>query len=183
MSTNQTIGMLYVVDVRMRNRATKEKVKHKLLVVGCEADDSARKLTWIFDSTQWDELSITSVEKVREKVHYISTTITQDNEVVAPVIDRGTRQETVRQSDAPIEQYDPHLYAVGLTTTMLAKDEMRAIRKVARALLADALQGHRSGPSLSEESTLTVERISMRSGYAMPRDVSSEINDAKIMRG
>lgn len=70
------LGMLYIANVRLVNRAS-ETIKHRVLLVGCEADDIERKLRWLFDATTYKEMSITGVEKVREKVHFLSTVITQ----------------------------------------------------------------------------------------------------------
>ena len=44
------LGMLYIVDVSVSDKSTGEMAKHKLLVVGCEADDIERKMRWIFDT-------------------------------------------------------------------------------------------------------------------------------------
>ena len=178
------LGMLYLVDVRLRVRQTGEIIKHRLLLVGCEEADIERKMRWLFDSTKYSELSIKGTEKVREKVHYLSTTIEQDDPVPKKVIDRGDHQDVVLQNRTTIEPYDPHLYAVGLSTTMIGKDEKHALRKVARALLATATDGEsHSAAALSDDSTLTIEQIPFSSGYAKPRDTSDEVNKAHIMRG
>ena len=41
------LGMLYIANVRLVNRAS-ETIKHRILLVGCEADDIERKLRWLF---------------------------------------------------------------------------------------------------------------------------------------
>ena len=84
--------MLYIANVRLVNRAG-ETIKHRILLVGCEADDIDRKLRWLFDATT-KEMSITGVEKVRRKC----TFELRDYKAPAPpaaVIDRGTRSEPV----------------------------------------------------------------------------------------
>ena len=39
-----TVGMLYLVNIKLTRKATNEKIKQRLLVVGCEVDDIERKL-------------------------------------------------------------------------------------------------------------------------------------------
>lgn len=177
------LGMLYIANVRLVNRAS-ETIKHRILLVGCEADDIERKLRWLFDATTYKEMSITGVEKVREKVHFLSTVITQAPAPPAAVIDRDTRSEPVPEPSQHIERHDPLLFAVGVTTTMYALDPTHALRKVGRALIAHATEGQsHTGPTLSEHSTVQVEAIPKPSGYAMPRDVTHESNRAHLMRG
>lgn len=178
------LGLLYIVDVRMVARGSGEKIKHKLLVVGSEQADIERKLRWMFDVSKYREFSIKSIEKVREKIHFLSTTITQDNEPVEANIVRPDGTVPVIEQSALQERYDPVLYAIGITTTMLGKDETHALRKVGRALIAHATEGQsHTGASLSEDSTISIEAIPKRSGYALPRDVSASSNPARIMRG
>ena len=177
------IGLLYIVDVRMVARGSGEKIKHKLLVVGSEQPDIERKLRWMFDVAKYREFSIKSIEKVREKVHFLSTTITQEREPGASIKRPDGTVPVVQQSELQ-EKYDPILYAVGITTTMLAKDETHALRKVGRALIAQGTEGQsHSGAALSEESMIQLEVIPKRSGYAMPKDTSLEANPARILRG
>ena len=178
------IGMLYVVDVRLVKAKTREKIRHRLLIVGSEAQDIERKLQWIFDCTEYSEMSITATEKVREKVHFLSTVIEQVSEPVGPVVAVGERTMAVPQQTTSIEAYDPNLYAIGVTTTMLAKDEAHALRKIGRALIVQGTEGKsHSAAGLSDDSTVQIERIPKTSGYAMPRDVSQESNKAHVMRG
>jgi hypothetical protein len=33
-----TVGMLYLVNIKLTRKATNEKIKQRLLVVGCEVD-------------------------------------------------------------------------------------------------------------------------------------------------
>ena len=46
------IGMLYLVDIKLYRKSSNEKIKQKLLVVGCEADDIERKLRWAIDTSK-----------------------------------------------------------------------------------------------------------------------------------
>lgn len=178
------LGMLYLVDVRLVRSDTGEKHKHRLLLVGCEHADIERKLRWIFDSTEYKEMSISAIEKVREKVHFISTVVTQPDAPVEPVINRETRSQIVAQQRTAVEEYDPHLYAIGISTTMIGKDEHHALRKLGHALIAQATEGRsHSGAALSADSTLTIEQVPFASGYARPRDVSNEINRAHFVAG
>lgn len=177
------IGMLYIVDVRMVKKDTNEKIKHRILMVGSEASDIEKKLSWVFDLTQFDEFGVEGIEKVREKIHIISTTITQERSEPAAIIERETRTQEIGHQKRIIERYDPKLYAVGVVTTMVAKDPEHALRKVGRALINDATGLSHAGASLSEDSTVTVEHIPFSSGYALPRDVSSEVNPASFVRG
>lgn len=178
------IGMLFIVDVRMVVKRSGEKIKKKLLIVGCEAADIERKLRWIFDSASYDEFSISNVEKVREKVHVISTVYTQLSETDAPIVKRREGMAEIQQSQMCQEKYDPKKYAVGITTTMVAKDEQHALRKVAHAILVSATDGKaHSAAALSDDATVVVEQIPLPSGYAMPRDASTESNRAHFVRG
>lgn len=178
------LGMLYIADVRLIRASTGEKVKHRLLLIGCEAQDIERKLRWIFDAREFSEFALTGVEKVREKVHFLSTVVTPDASQAGPVVEVGERTPTVQQGQTISEPYDPNLYAVGITTTMLAKDEAHALRKVGNALLASASGGRsHTAASLSDDSQVQVERIPKSSGYAKPRDVSNEANRAHMVRG
>ena len=178
------LGMLYIVDVSVSDKATGEMAKHKLLVVGCEADDIERKMRWIFDTGNVS-LMIKSVEKVREKVHFLSTTITKDQSVDGPVIMRDENSLSINQFSPQLtEAYDPKLFAVGIVTTMLAKDSDHALRKVATALMNRATVGKsHTGASLHDDSTISVEEIPKSNGYASSRDVSNEVNKAHMVRG
>jgi hypothetical protein len=178
------LGMLYVVDVRLVTKHTQEKIKHRLLLVGCEEPDIERKIRWLFDATKYKEISIKGIEKVREKVHFLSTSIIKLNEPTNPVIEREDGTQTVPQQQQLHEQYDPNLYAVGVTTTMLAKDEKHALRKVGNALINLASEGaSHSGSNLSDDSNVQIEQVSKSSGFAKPRDVSMESNKATFVRG
>ena len=75
-----TIGMLYLVNIKLTRKATNEKIKQRLLVVGCEAGDIERKLRWTIDTSKYDNFMIKSVEKIRNKVHVLGTTIEQLDE-------------------------------------------------------------------------------------------------------
>lgn len=177
------LGMLYLVDVSVHSKETGETVKHKLLLVGCELDDIERKMRWIFDSGQ-ESIVIKGIEKVREKVHFLSSAITQDKTPVGPVIERSENSQTIQQQQIITEPYDPKLYAIGITTTMLAKDQDHALRKVGNAILSRATVGKsHSGASLCEDSIVSVEEVPRSSGYAKARDTSNESNRAHVVRG
>ena len=178
------LGMLYIVDVTVTDKETSETAKHKLLLVGCEADDIERKMKWIFDTGNVS-LMIKGAEKVREKVHFLSTIITKDQSVSSPVIMRDENSQTVNQFSPQLtEPYDPKLFAVGIVTTMLAKDSDHALRKVATALMNRATVGKsHTGASLHDDSTINVEEIPKSNGYATARDVSNEINKAHMVSG
>ncbi len=184
MAVSGTLGMLYVVEVRMVDKITWEKIKHKVLIVGGEEADIDRKVRWIFDSSRYREMSITGVEKIREKVHILQTVITQDKPAATPVIERGERTESVPQGKTIIDDVPLQMFAVGISTRMPARDSVHALRKVGHAIVSSTLpdKSH-SGASLSEDATVTVEQIPFASGYARPRDVSNEINRAHVVRG
>ena len=183
-SDTQLLGMLFVVNVRLVRERTRETVKHRLLLVGCEHADIERKIRWMFDVTEYREMSITGIEKVREKVHFLSSIVTQAGAPAEVSIARDEGTRPVPQQNGSIESYDPKLFAVGITTTMLAKDSEHALRKVGHALVSHATEGKsHSGASLSDDSTVVVEEVPRSNGYAMPRDVSHEVNRAHVMRG
>lgn len=178
------IGMLHIVDVRVVKKKTGEKIKHKLLMVGCEAADIERKLRWIFDAAEYAEMSIKNVEKVREKIHTLSTVVTQERSEPAAIIKRKENTQEVGSVTAEQEVYCPNLYAIGIATTMLGADEEHVLRKVGRALIARATEIESHGaPQLSEDAVVNIEQVSKSSGYARPRDTSSEINRAHFVRG
>ena len=177
------LGMLYIVDVLLSNGGSGERTRHKLLMVGCEAADIERKLSWIFDPAVYG-ITLKGFEKVREKVHFLSTVVTQPDAPVGPVIAREERSQIVPQQKTITEPYDPKLYAIGITTTMLAKDQEHALRKLGHALVAQGTEGKsHSGASLSSDSTVVIEAVPMANGYASARDVSNESNRAHVMRG
>jgi hypothetical protein len=182
--TVNVIGMLHIVEVRLVSKDSEEKIKHKLLMVGCEAADIERKLRWVFDASKYQSFSVTSVEKVREKIHTLSTVITQEKAETEETIKRIENTQQIAGVPSMTEQYNPNLYAVGITTTILAADEEHALRKVGRALMERTSQV-KSGtaPMLSEDSTIQVEEIPKSSGFVRPRDVSSEVNKAHFVRG
>ena len=186
-STNvnvSVLGMLHIVEVRLISKDSGEKIKHKLLMVGCEAADIDRKLRWVFDTTKYENFSISSVEKVREKIHMLSTIVTQEASAAAATIEREENTQQVTGVPSVIEQYNPNLYAVGITTTILATDEEHALRKVGRALMARSSEvKSQTAPMLSEDSTIQVEEIPKSSGFVRPRDVSGEVNRAHFVRG
>lgn len=178
------IGMLHIVDVRLVKKQTGEKIKHKLLMVGCEAADIERKLRWVFDATDYSEMSIKNVEKVREKIHTLSTVVSQEKSEPHAVIKQKENTKAVSPVVAEKETYSPNLYAIGIATTMLGSDEDHVLRKVGRALIARSTDVASHGaPQLSEDAVINVEQIPKSSGYAAPRDTSNEINRAHFVRG
>jgi hypothetical protein len=177
------LGTLYLVDLRLNDLRSGEKTKHKLLMVGCVEDDIERKLRWAFDFSKYDEVSITGVEKIKEKIHILSTTVTQNDTVPNAIIERDEGSQLIPHQKTITEPYDPHLYAVGIATTILAKDPEHAMRKVGHAIVASASAHSHTGATLSEDSTITIEEVSRGSGVAKPRDVSSEVNKAHFVRG
>lgn len=177
------LGQLFVVTVRMVRIDSGEIVRHKLLMVGCESSDIERKLRWVFDCTQYKEFTVKDVEKVREKVHILNTTVEQPAEQIGPVIQVGERSQVVAQQQTLIEQYKPKLYAIGIVTTMLGSDEQHALRKVGRAIIDHATTDvSTAGAHLSEDSTISVEEVPLSSGFAKPRNVEHEANRAHIFR-
>ena len=175
--------MLYIVKVNVNDKSTGETAKHTMLLVGCEADDIERKMKWIFDTGNVTVM-IKGVEKVREKVHFLSTIITKDGSNDGPVLMRDEGSVNVPQYTPQMtEAYDPKLFAVGVTTTMLAKDADHAIRKVATALMNRATVGKsHTGAQLHDDSKIVVEEVPKSNGYASARDVSNESNRAHIFR-
>ena len=177
------IGLLYLVTVRLVDRSG-EKTKHRILLVGCEADDIERKVTWLFDRTKYKEIGVSGIEKLREKVHFISTVITQPQQAKNPIIQREEGSVIVPQitGGAEWEEAVYRKFAIGIVTTMHATDEDRALRKLGHALVSHSSEGKsHSGAKLSDDSTISIEEIPRSSGYAMPRDVSSESNKAHVM--
>lgn len=181
---NNVLGMLHIVEVRLTKKKSGEKIKQKLLMVGFEAADIERKLRWIFDSTIYDTISISEVEKVREKIHTLSTIITQEKPEPSTIIRRNENSAVVGGATLESEQYHPNLYAIGVVTTMMASDESHALRKVGRALMNSTLDvGSSGGPRLSDDAVVNIEQIAKSSGYALPRDTSAEVNRAHFVRG
>ena len=177
------IGMLYIVHVRMIKKTTKEKVKQRLLMVGCEHKDIARKINWIIDGSKYESVAITDIVKVRQKVHVISTVITQHKEQIGPIIS-GTENSKYVDQVVPFDRNPSKLYAIGLTTTMSGCSKGHALRKTARALAISTTDEIKSSnePSLSEDSIIQIEEIPFRSQHVRARDTSSEINPAHVIR-
>lgn len=181
---NSIIGMLYLVNVRMTDKVTKERIRHRVLVVGGEESDIERKVKWLFDQSRYGALRISNIEKVREKVHILQTIIEQEAPAATPVIERGECTTHAPQGRLLIESVRPKLFAVGITTTMLGKDATHALRKVGHAIVSRTLPGKsHGGASLSNESTVAIEEIPFSSGVAMPKDVSNEVNQPHFVRG
>lgn len=177
------LGTLYIVTLRLVRHDSGEIVKHKLLMVGSEADDIERKLRWVFDATQYREFWVKDVEKVREKVHILSTIVNQPDAPVGPVIHVGDRSQVVQQQQTLIEPYQPKKFAVGVVTTMIARDEMHALRKVGNALIDHATTAvSHAGAALSEDAQISIEEVPLASGFARARSVDGEATRAHVIR-
>ena len=176
-----TIGMLYLVNIRLTRKASNEKIKQRLLVVGCEAGDIERKLRWTIDTSKYDSFMIESVEKIRDKVHVLGTTFEQlDEGLDGPVIVRGEGTKIVDQT---VDTVKHTRFAVGLATQVIAVDEDAALRKVGHSLVNHTLGNLSvSGAKLSADSVLTIEELAPRNGTARARDVSNEATRARILR-
>lgn len=177
------LGSLYIAHCRAFNRTTGELTKLKLLLVGGELDDVERRIRWVLDYAAYDELSITDVEKIREKVHIFSSVTTFPDAPEKVVIDREGSQQPVRLPPNGLHVEQMRMYAVGLATTVFAVDEKHAARKAGSALSNHGSALSTSANRLSDGSTLTIEEIPKSSGIARARDVSSEINSARFVRG
>jgi hypothetical protein len=177
------LGQLYIVTVRLKRKDSGEIIKHKLLMVGCEHDDIERKLYWVFDAAQYSEFWIKDVEKVREKVHILSTVVNQPGEPTGPVIHVGERSQVVQQQPVLVEPYQPRRFAVGIVTTMIARDELHALRKVGNALIdkGSTTISH-AGAALSEDSQVTIEEVPLSSGFARARSAEGEATRAHVIR-
>jgi hypothetical protein len=177
-----TVGMLYLVSIKLTRKATNEKIKQRLLVVGCEVDDIERKLRWTIDTSKYDSFMVTGIEKIRQKVHVLSTSVQQiDEGLDGPVITQGDGTKIVDQT---VDTVKRPRFAVGLATQVIAVDEDAALRKVGHALISHTLGDiTSSGASLSADSVLTIEELAPRDGTARARDVSNESNYAHIFRG
>lgn len=182
--TEQVAGMLYLVSVRMVVRDTREKMKKKILLVGRERSDIERRLRWSLDLDLYDEFSITNVKKLSGKVHVLSTYIEQPGESSGPVINRDEGTVVVQQTHGETSPSASKRYAVGVTTTMFALNEMHAIRKVGAALVNRGTGEAERSPSLSQDATVMIEELTnIPSKYAKARDVSAEVNRAHFVRG
>jgi hypothetical protein len=182
---SHALGMLYLVEVRMEDAKTREITKQRLLVVGCEAADIERKLRWIYEANRYSQFSIEAVEKVREKIHVLSTKITQPHEPTSNTIlrEEGRQQEVV---DPPVVLDLPELihYAVGITTRVYARDHYHALRKIAAAISAQATDGVPDTTArLSPDSTVQIEEIAKPARFARARDVSNIAERAHFVRG
>jgi len=178
------LGMLYLVNVHMVNRSTGEKIKHRILMIGSEISDIERKCRWAFDIKKYVQFSISGVEKVRDKMHVLNTSITQQSEKTGPVIEVGDRTIVVNQG-VPDQCDELKVFAIGVATSMLATSEDHALRKVGIALRRMGADGPKAktGPFLSEDSVVTVSEMGKSSGHAHARDVSAEVNKAHFVRG
>lgn len=183
MDDKQVLGMLYLVSVRLYDRKSGEKIKHKILVVASEIGDIERKVKWMFDYSLYDQFSITHIEKIRQKMQIISTKITQIKTQTTPVIKQGEETKIVQQGTIA-DQLETKLFAIALSTKLIAFDEDHALRKLGKILINTGLHiKPTNAPLLSEKSKLIIEHIAGQSGYALPRDVSEQINTAHFVRG
>lgn len=180
------LGMLFTCQVSLHRARTGERITHKVLMIGCEVDDIERKLRWMFAKNEFDEFAITKIERVKEKVHILSTVVTQDPPPMHAIIDRDDRSQTIPYPASTERDADQsyRIFALGVATKMPATDELHAMRKVGRALVAmgNSLPSE-SAPRLSDDAVVTVEPISRSSGHAKPRDVSELKARAHIVRG
>ncbi len=176
------VGMLYMVDVNLEDDNLGEIIKHRLIMVGSERSDIDRKIYWMFrDSGR--RVFIVKVKKLREKIHIMRTFVTQKNEAGSVVIDRNDRSQVVTQG-VSAESNGLKLFAVGVTTSMVAKDDLHAMRKVGNVLISRGTQTEMSSmASLSNDSNVIVEEIAFPRKHASARDVSNEVNRAKFVRG
>lgn len=175
------IGMLHVVSVRAQIESTGEIVKQRILLVSCAEDDVEKKLRWLYDSHEYKTFSISSIERVTQNVHVLSTSIEQERSPADAIIDRDGRSELVRQTPS-FDEPTFKQYAVGIATRLWASDEMHALRKCG-ALLAKSGLKTSATSHLSEDSTVSVEEIGAASSFARARDVSNEIASATFVRG
>lgn len=181
--SNNVIGMLYIVEVGMTNIKTQKKTRKKLLLVGCEQSDIERKMKWIIDNSKYERVKVKHIEKVRSKVHLLSTTIVQEKVATKNVIKQGERTVEVVQG-AKEKEYEPRKFAIGITTTMLAEDESSALRKTGHALVSlNSSKDKKGRATLSQDSTVTIEEVGFGSQHARARDVSNEFNYAEMVRG
>ncbi len=173
-------GQIYLVKVRMERKDTGERIKHRLLVIGGDRDDADRRLKWHFDAGQFTTFSITNFKRVSASVNVLSTEIHQDASTADQAINRA--EGTVRvQTSHGATIGDMKVFAVGVTTKMIARDSEHALRLTGQALIA---RGVGEGAfQLSEDSTVMVEELHRPSQFATARDVSAEVNRAHIVRG
>lgn len=176
--------MLYIVDVRLEDAGNGDIIKHRILLIGCEQADIERKLRWIFQGS-YKTISVSGIQKVREKVHYLNTYVTRKQDLVNPVIKRNEGSMVAPQGKLETQETEQasKLYAIGVSTTMFADTDQQAIRKLGHALINKSVGGSHSGAALSQDATLTIEEIPKPSRFAAPRDTSNEANRACIVRG
>ena len=73
-------------------------------------------------------------------------------------------------------------YAVAVATTMYGMNKDHALRKVGKALINSTIDVKSiAGPYLSDDSTVSIEEISKRTGYSSARDTSIEANEAHFV--
>lgn len=174
--------MLYIVSVRMILKETGEKIKEKVLIVGCRESDINSKLRWAYDQSKYSSFSVSEIEKVREKIHVISTSIKQEKSTDLAVIERSDGTKNIEYPAMKIEDQIKK-FAIGITSVVVASDEEHAMRKIGHAIINRTNGKSHSGASLSEDSTIVIEEIPFSSGYAAARDVSIESNKAHFVRG
>lgn len=183
MMDSHVLGMLYIVSVRFEDVKTREITKQRMLMVGCEIGDIEKKLRWIYEADKYTQFSVTEIEKVREKIHVLSTSITQPSDKPKNTI---LREDGRNQ---PVTEPTPDLpdlihYAVGVSTRVYARDQYHALRKVSAALHEQGTEGPSScSARLSPDSTVLIEEIAKPAKFARARDTSHETVKAHIVRG
>lgn len=163
--------MLYRVWVNERRIDTGEEYSHECFVVARERQELDARLRWVFDVTR-SQFTVVNVEKIREKIHFISS---------------KKKQDKAKKESAPVvsaSSYNPNIYGVCVSATIVAKDEDHALRKMGSGIVSLGSTGfsHRSNAN-AEDFNIKIEAVPAKSQHSRARDVSNEINKATFVRG
>ena len=179
------VGNLYLVDVCMDHKIVDETSVSRFLMVAENEEELDSRFNCQFDVSDYKSVRITNVQKIKQKMHMLSTRI-EPARVHGQVVKRAEGSKKVLQSNSmkDLSEYNPKIYAIGISTTIVAADQSHAMRKLGSYLtISNTLGGSKSNSPLSENSKILIEEVAKSSGFAMPRDVSNGAERAHMVRG
>ena len=180
--SNASTGFLFLVKIKESDNES--LLYHEVLIVANTENEIESRLKWSLDIPNTSSLKIVSASKIKQKIYMIKTTHKSTETPPDSIVKRLEGTNNVYGANQVNSDYKPKLYALGVSTLMPAADESHAIRKVGKALMSKGLKVKNSNsPTLSDDSTLSVEEVSFSSGFSSARDVSSEANKATFVRG
>lgn len=175
-------GSLWLASVRLTDEVAQEASTLDVLCVADTKDDLCARLRWALDIPIGVDVYVMQADKMRGRAYVVSRRV-QPMEAPANHMQRPDGSVPVPQQSA--SRVDLPLFAVGCATSIRARDESHALRRVGSALMASGAPktAAERGAQLPDGAQILVEQISEATGIAMPRDVSTLKVRAHIVRG